>query len=167
MRILSQVDQDWRRSPIGSIIVIIIITITGLRGNLTSLTIVSSSGKREFIFLFFFTCNLYLICSETKGSSNPCLCIVFRTYFIVAGKMVRPGTVYRVAVTVLQAPVPLTIRANIQRNGVELSADSKDVKEGIPETLLMRVSRSIFNTRVIAFEFTFTYHLFLLSDASH
>lgn len=65
----------------------------------------------------------------------------FRTYFIVAGKMVRPGTVYRIAVTVLQAPVPLTIRANIQRNGVELTADSKDVKPGIPEVLLMKVRK--------------------------
>lgn len=54
--------------------------------------------------------------------------------------MVRPGTVYKIAVTVLQAPVPLTIRANIQRNGVEIAADSKDVKPGIPEVLLMKVS---------------------------
>lgn len=58
----------------------------------------------------------------------------------MAGKIVRPGTTYRISVMVLQAPVPLTVRANIQRNGVEQTADSKDVKEGIPETLLLRVS---------------------------
>ncbi|KAL0278731.1 UNVERIFIED_CONTAM: hypothetical protein PYX00_000464 [Menopon gallinae] len=64
------------------------------------------------------------------------------TYFIVAGKMLRPGTVYRVAVNVLQAPVTLTVRANIQRNGVEVSSDTKEVKEGIPETLLLRMPRT-------------------------
>lgn len=53
--------------------------------------------------------------------------------------MLRPGTVYRVAVNVLQAPVTLTVRANIQRNGVEVSSDTKEVKEGIPETLLLKV----------------------------
>ncbi|XP_063238725.1 CD109 antigen-like [Bacillus rossius redtenbacheri] len=61
------------------------------------------------------------------------------TYFVVASRMVRPGQVYRVAVLVLRAPLPLTVRASVQRNGVELSADWQDVKEGIPETLIMRV----------------------------
>lgn len=61
------------------------------------------------------------------------------TYFIVASRMVRPGHVYRVAVTVLQSHLPLTVRASIQRNGVELTADSEEVKEGIPETLAMRI----------------------------
>lgn len=53
--------------------------------------------------------------------------------------MVRPGQLFRVAVTVLKAKQPLTVRASIQRNGVEMSADFKDIKEGIPETLLMKV----------------------------
>ncbi|XP_057663740.1 CD109 antigen [Diorhabda carinulata] len=61
------------------------------------------------------------------------------TYFIVASKMVRPGQLYRVSVTVLKETQPLTVRASIQRNGVEMSSDHKKVKEGIPETLLMRV----------------------------
>ncbi|XP_074042539.1 macroglobulin complement-related [Leptinotarsa decemlineata] len=61
------------------------------------------------------------------------------TYFVVASKMVRPGQLYRVSVTVLKEKQPLTVRASIQRNDVEMSADHKDVKEGIPETLLMRV----------------------------
>jgi len=70
---------------------------------------------------------------------NNCLLFFFRTYFIVASKIVRPGQLYRVAVTVLQAARPLMVRANIQRNGVEVSADHKEVKAGIPEILLMRV----------------------------
>ncbi|KAJ8949269.1 hypothetical protein NQ318_022783 [Aromia moschata] len=49
------------------------------------------------------------------------------------------GQLYRVAVTVLKEKQPLTIRASIQRNGVEMSTDDKQVKEGIQETLLMRV----------------------------
>lgn len=53
--------------------------------------------------------------------------------------MVRPGQLYRVAVTVLKTKQPLTVRASIQRNGVEMSTDRKNVTENIPETLLMRV----------------------------
>lgn len=61
------------------------------------------------------------------------------TYFVVASRMVRPGQVYRVAVQVISTPLPITVRASVSRDGVEMSADSKDCKEGIPETLLMRV----------------------------
>ena len=65
--------------------------------------------------------------------------IFFRTYFIVASRVVRPAQVYRVAATVYSMKHPLTIRSSIQRNGVEVAADSRDVKKGIPEVLLMRV----------------------------
>lgn len=61
------------------------------------------------------------------------------TYFIVASRMVRPGQIYRVAVSVYAAQKPITIRASISRDGVEMSADSKNVKDGVPEELLMRV----------------------------
>ncbi|XP_037909514.1 CD109 antigen [Hermetia illucens] len=61
------------------------------------------------------------------------------TYFIVASKTVRPGLIYQVEVSVMETPHPITVRASISRNGVEMTADSKDVKEGVPETLLMRV----------------------------
>lgn len=55
--------------------------------------------------------------------------------------MVRPGQLYRVSVNILKEQrQPLTVRASIQRNGIEVSADHKNVKRGIPETLLMRVS---------------------------
>lgn len=60
--------------------------------------------------------------------------------------MVRPAQLYRVSVTVLKEKQPLTVRASIQRNGVEVSSDHKAVKEGIPETLLMRVSIRIIVT---------------------
>lgn len=68
----------------------------------------------------------------------------FRTYFIVASKLVRPGQLYRVSVTILQEKQPLTVRASISRNGVEMTSDYKAVKEGITETLLMRVIYIIF-----------------------
>ncbi|EFA07485.1 CD109 antigen [Tribolium castaneum] len=61
------------------------------------------------------------------------------TYFLVASKTVRPGQLYRVAVTILQEDEPLTVRASITRNGVEMTEDHKRVKVGVPETLLMRV----------------------------
>lgn len=61
------------------------------------------------------------------------------TYFIVASRMVRPGQVYRVAVQVLVSAIPITVRASISRGGVEISGDTKEIKVGIPETMLMRV----------------------------
>lgn len=61
------------------------------------------------------------------------------TYFIVASRMVRPGQVYRVSVQVLISPLPISVRASVSRNGVEISGDTKEIKAGVPETLLMRV----------------------------
>lgn len=53
--------------------------------------------------------------------------------------MVRPGQVYKVAVTVYKAKQPISVRASIQRNGVELASDTSLIKEGIQETLLLLV----------------------------
>jgi len=53
--------------------------------------------------------------------------------------MVRPDQVYRVAVNILHSPLPVTVRSSIQRNGVEIAADYQEIKEGIPETLMMRM----------------------------
>lgn len=53
--------------------------------------------------------------------------------------MVRPGQVYRVSVTVYKIKKPISVRASIQRNGVELSSDISVIKEGIQETLLLLV----------------------------
>ncbi|EFN73645.1 CD109 antigen [Camponotus floridanus] len=61
------------------------------------------------------------------------------TYFVVASRMVRPNQVYRIAVNILHSPLPMTVRSSIQRNGVEIAADYQEVKEGIPETLMMRM----------------------------
>lgn len=61
------------------------------------------------------------------------------TYFIVASRMVRPGLIYQVAVNILQAQYPTTVHASISCDGVQISGESKDVKEGVPETLLMRI----------------------------
>lgn len=58
---------------------------------------------------------------------------------MIASRLVRPSQVYRVAVNVLRSPLPMMVRASIQRNGVEISADHQEVKEGIPETLMMRM----------------------------
>ncbi|XP_034475080.1 CD109 antigen [Drosophila innubila] len=61
------------------------------------------------------------------------------TYFIVASRMVRPGLIYQVSVSILQAKYPITVHASISCDGVQISGDSKGVKEGVPETLLMRI----------------------------
>lgn len=53
--------------------------------------------------------------------------------------MVRPGQVYRVAVNILKSPLPMMVRAAISRNGVEIAADFHEVREGVPEKLMMRM----------------------------
>ncbi|XP_071443388.1 CD109 antigen [Hetaerina americana] len=82
--------------------------------------------------------------SESGGRNQPWdtnnnVIINEATYFAVASKMVRPGQVYRVVASIFHSSLPLAIRASVQRNGVELGADSKNVKEGIPEVLMIRV----------------------------
>lgn len=62
---------------------------------------------------------------------------------MVASRMVRPGQVYKVAVTVYKAKQPISVRASIQRNGVELASDTSLIKEGIQETLLLLVRINI------------------------
>ncbi len=62
-----------------------------------------------------------------------------RTYFVLASKTLRPGQVYRVSVTVYRSNLPITVRASIQRNGVEVTSSVQECKERIPETLLLRV----------------------------
>ncbi|GIY61393.1 CD109 antigen [Caerostris darwini] len=67
------------------------------------------------------------------------------TYFVMASKMVRPGMVYRVTVSIFQTMFPITVRASIQRDGVELATALQEVKQNIPETLLLKVSIDIIN----------------------
>ncbi|KAI1297211.1 Antigen -like protein [Halotydeus destructor] len=61
------------------------------------------------------------------------------TYFVLAAKSIRPGQVYRVTATVYRSNLPITVRAAIQRNGVELTSASQECKARIPETLLLKV----------------------------
>lgn len=71
-------------------------------------------------------------------NSNPL--IHDATYFVVASRMVRPNQIYRVFVSVfIENEDPITVRASISRDGVEMSSDSQIIKTGEPETLLMRV----------------------------
>ncbi|XP_015173319.1 PREDICTED: CD109 antigen [Polistes dominula] len=74
-----------------------------------------------------------------SGNKNENMIIKEATYFVVASRMVRPGQIYRVPVSVLHSTLPIVVRSSIQRNGVEIATDNQVVKEGIPETLLMRM----------------------------
>ncbi|XP_012257005.2 CD109 antigen isoform X2 [Athalia rosae] len=76
---------------------------------------------------------------RNSGGQNDNVIIKEATYFVVSSRMVRPDQIYRVAVNVLSSPLPLTIRSSIQWNGIEIAAAHEDVKEGIPETLMMRI----------------------------
>lgn len=62
-----------------------------------------------------------------------------RTYFVLASKTIRPGQVYRVIATVYRSNMPITVRASIQRNGVEIASASQESHARIPEQLLLRV----------------------------
>lgn len=82
-----------------------------------------------------------------RNSRNPNDNIIIKeaTYFVVASRMVRPGQIYRLDVNVLYSTLPMMIRASIQRNGVEIAANFQEVKEGIPETLMMRLPSTSVN----------------------
>lgn len=71
--------------------------------------------------------------------SLPILFPLSRSYFIVASRIIRPGQVYRVLVTIYRSNMPINVRASLQRNGNELSSANQLCKERIPETLLLRV----------------------------
>lgn len=92
----------------------------GYEGEEPSLSVGKSTYNSKALFL------------ETLHNREP-------TYFIVASRMVRPGLIYQVSVSILQAKYPITVHASISCDGVQISGDSKDVKEGVPETLLMRI----------------------------
>lgn len=64
---------------------------------------------------------------------------IIRTYFVLASKSIRPGQVYRVIATVYRSNMPITVRAAIQRNGVEIASASQESHARIPEQLLLRV----------------------------
>ena len=58
---------------------------------------------------------------------------------MLASKTLRPGQVYRVIATVFRSNMPITVRASIQRNGVEIASASQESHAQIPEQLLLRV----------------------------
>ncbi|KAL4122063.1 hypothetical protein QTP88_014463 [Uroleucon formosanum] len=76
---------------------------------------------------------------DWKNNYDNNIIIPDANYFVVASRMVRPGQVYKVSVTVYKAKQPISVRASIQRNGVELASDLSIIKEGIQETLLLLV----------------------------
>ncbi|GIZ00393.1 CD109 antigen [Caerostris extrusa] len=103
------------------------------------------------MLLEFFSVVLLALSSSVSGQSSqdiyPQFPSEFRkyhlkhepTYFVMASKMVRPGMVYRVTVSIFQTMFPITVRASIQRDGVELATALQEVKQNIPETLLLKV----------------------------
>ncbi|GIX92091.1 CD109 antigen [Caerostris darwini] len=59
------------------------------------------------------------------------------TYFVAASGTVRPGQVFGVVVMVFRGP--LSVRASVQREGVELASDTADCRPAVPETLLLKI----------------------------
>lgn len=99
-----------------------------------------SNNSLEMTFELFF---LFHLSFSLSPHFNCCLFLSLspqnRTFFVVASKTVRPGQVYRVIVTVYRSNLPITVRAAIQRNGVELASSSQECKARIQEQLLLRV----------------------------
>ncbi|XP_042896102.1 CD109 antigen isoform X6 [Parasteatoda tepidariorum] len=61
------------------------------------------------------------------------------TYFVTASKTVRPGQVYSISVAVFKSSSPISVRASVQRDGVELASATQECRSGIPETLLLKI----------------------------
>lgn len=61
------------------------------------------------------------------------------TYFVLASKVVRPGQIFRVVVIIYRSTNPMTVRASIHRDGVELASSSQECKLKTPETLLLKI----------------------------
>ncbi|KAG8180373.1 hypothetical protein JTE90_025423 [Oedothorax gibbosus] len=61
------------------------------------------------------------------------------TYFVTASKTVRPGQVYRVTVTVFKSSAPISVRASIQRDGVELASAIQECRAMHPEKILLKI----------------------------
>lgn len=64
----------------------------------------------------------------------------------MASKIVRPGQIYRVAVTVFQTQTQtqeIEVRASLLRNGVDMGSDTKICQPNMPETLMIRVTFEI------------------------
>lgn len=94
------------------------------------------------IFLGFFISSSEQLDSRQSNYYNDILHDVIKskpTYMIVASKIVRPSQVYQVMATVFQTTKPITVKASIQRYGVELVSASQECKEDITETLLLQI----------------------------
>ncbi|XP_054709212.1 CD109 antigen-like [Uloborus diversus] len=60
-------------------------------------------------------------------------------YFITASKTVRPGQVYSIYATVYKSTYPISVRASIHRNGVELVSALQECQSSVPETLMLKI----------------------------
>ncbi|XP_068210039.1 CD109 antigen-like [Palaemon carinicauda] len=64
------------------------------------------------------------------------------THMILASRTLRPGSVYRVVVSILYLKHPVDVRASLQKDGVEVSSGRQQVIEGYPETMLLQVPKT-------------------------
>ena len=72
-------------------------------------------------------------------------------YLVLASRLVRPGTIYRVLAVLLDTGgevnsdnlrYPLDVRASVSRDGVELASSMKTMGRGDIQMMMMRVGRS-------------------------
>ncbi|KAK7085756.1 hypothetical protein SK128_008452, partial [Halocaridina rubra] len=64
------------------------------------------------------------------------------TYMILSPRMLRPGAVYRCAVSILYLDHPVDVRISIQKDGVEIASARHDVIKGYPETMLLQIPKT-------------------------
>ncbi|KAG1660635.1 CD109 antigen [Nymphon striatum] len=65
-----------------------------------------------------------------------------QTYLVIASKMVRPGKVYILTVTIFQAHEPIRVTASIQRNGVSMASNERLCQINEPEELMVQMPTS-------------------------
>ena len=61
------------------------------------------------------------------------------TYLIIASKIVRPSTVYKVVVNLLEEAKPMRVRAALSRDGIEVYGDSVNMNPQESQEILLQV----------------------------
>nr|BAR45625.1 macroglobulin complement-related 1 [Scolopendra japonica] len=61
------------------------------------------------------------------------------TYLILASKRIRPGSVYRIILHMLQDEIPVNVRASISRDNIEVASSSLLIQDILSHHLLLKV----------------------------
>ena len=67
--------------------------------------------------------------------------LFYRTYLVIAPRLIRAGQVYRIVVNILEPSPTLVVRATIYRDNIELAAVEHECESVAPQVLAIMVSK--------------------------